>query len=114
MPWIFAAARGTCPPEIDLEETGLRFLELLARYQPPEFLLSRARRFFDYFCDNLTWAHYLKTLLHRETDLPGLERVWREYFASNPPPRTRERFSSQKPRQIEELTAMPPAVPQRA
>ncbi|MDR0719364.1 MAG: tRNA-dihydrouridine synthase family protein, partial [Treponema sp.] len=33
------------PAPFCLEETGLRFLELLARYQPPEFHLSRARRF---------------------------------------------------------------------
>jgi len=66
--------------EIDLEGIGLRFLELLARYQPAEFHLSRARRFFSYFCDNLKWAHHVKTLLNRETDLAGIERVWRRYF----------------------------------
>jgi len=69
--------------EIDLEETGLRFLELLSRYQPPEFHLSRARRFFSYFCDNLKWAHHVKTMINRETDLLGIERVWRGYFAEH-------------------------------
>jgi tRNA-dihydrouridine synthase len=68
-------------PAADLAETGLRFLELLARYQPPEFHLSRARRFFAYFCGNLTWGTYLKNLLNREEDLGGIERVWRRYFA---------------------------------
>ncbi|MDR1948950.1 MAG: tRNA-dihydrouridine synthase family protein [Spirochaetaceae bacterium] len=79
------------PPEfpagatgVDLEETGLRFLDLLARYQPPEFHLSRARRFFSYFCDNLTWAHYLKTLLGRETGLPGIAARWSAYFREYP------------------------------
>jgi tRNA-dihydrouridine synthase len=66
---------------IDLEETGLRFLELLARFQPPEFHLSRARRFFGFFCDNLKWGNYLKNLLNREESLPEIERVWREFFA---------------------------------
>jgi hypothetical protein len=69
---------------VDLEETGLRFLELLVRYQPPEFYLSRARRFFNYFCDNLTWAHYVKTLLNREENVPGIERAWGAYFAEHP------------------------------
>jgi tRNA-dihydrouridine synthase len=81
-PWIFAAAKQT--PElmrIDLEETGLRFLELLARHQPPEFYRSRARRFFSYFCDNLKWGNYLKNRLNREADLAGIERAWRGYFA---------------------------------
>ena len=88
-PWVFAEARtiqalaaGAAPVDIaiDIEETGLRFLELLSRYQPPEFHISRARRFFSYFCDNLKWGNYVKNLLNRETTLAGIERVWRDYF----------------------------------
>jgi tRNA-dihydrouridine synthase len=110
MPWIFAEARaiegragsgsekagaagsgaaasgdtGFAPGTVDIEETGLRFLELLTRYQPREFHLSRARRFFGYFCGNIKWAHYLKTALNREQTLAGIERVWRAYFAEHP------------------------------
>jgi len=65
-------------------ETGLRFLELLAKYQPPEFHLSRARRFFSYFCDNLMWGNYVKNLLNREEDLQGIENAWNRYFSTNP------------------------------
>jgi tRNA-dihydrouridine synthase len=104
-PWIFAQALETRPTggknaggvlgpphtavtvqsrtllnRVNLEETGLRFLELLARYQPPEFHLSRAWRFFNYFCDNLTWATHVKNLLAREQNLTGIERAWRAYF----------------------------------
>jgi len=61
-------------------DTGLHFLELLARWQPPEFHISRARRFFGFFCDNLKWGNYLKNLLNREETLSGMERVWKEYF----------------------------------
>jgi hypothetical protein len=61
-------------------DTGLRFLELLARWQPPEFHISRARRFFGFFCDNLKWGNYLKNLLNREETLSGMEKVWRGYF----------------------------------
>jgi tRNA-dihydrouridine synthase len=87
-PWVFANARAleAGQPDLvgaDLEETALRFLELLARYQPPEFHLSRARRFFNYFCDNLIWATYVKNLLNREQDLAGIERAWRGYFAEH-------------------------------
>jgi tRNA-dihydrouridine synthase len=90
-PWVFAEARrilaraaGAAPADmaIDIEETGLRFLELLSRYQPPEFHISRARRFFSYFCDNLKWGNYVKNLLNRETTLAGMERAWRDYFHS--------------------------------
>ncbi|MDR2479670.1 MAG: tRNA-dihydrouridine synthase family protein [Treponema sp.] len=100
-PWIFAEARwaqvsplAVSDPipvpqdsfqKIRLEETGLRFLELLTRYQPPAFHLSRARRFFAYFCDNLKWGNYLKNLLNREENVSGIERVWRGYFAVHEP-----------------------------
>ena len=90
-PWVFARIQSikasggktlsAAAPKIDLEETGLRFLELLSRYQPPEFHLSRARRFFSYFCDNLKWGNYVKTLLNREEDIPGIERAWKGCFA---------------------------------
>jgi tRNA-dihydrouridine synthase len=87
-PWIFAQARhapadaagGSAFSPPSLEETGLRFLDLLARFQPSEFHLSRARRFFSYFCDNLVWGTYVKNLLNREEDLAGIERIWVKYF----------------------------------
>jgi tRNA-dihydrouridine synthase len=69
--------------ELDLEVIGLRYLKLLTRHQPPEFHLSRARRFFAYFCDNLVWGNYLKTLLNRENELSGIERTWRGYFVEH-------------------------------
>jgi tRNA-dihydrouridine synthase len=90
MPWIFAAARSlesgsTIPPEtIDLEEVALRFLDLLARHQPPEFHETRARRFFHYYCDNLKWSHHVRTLLNRETELGAMAAVLRSHFAQNP------------------------------
>ncbi|MCL2806213.1 MAG: tRNA-dihydrouridine synthase family protein [Treponema sp.] len=85
MPWIFAQARGLHAEGSEkVEETGLRFLELLARYQPPEFYISRARRFFGFFCDNLKWGTYLKNKLNREDTLAGIEKVWRNYFTENP------------------------------
>jgi tRNA-dihydrouridine synthase len=95
-PWIFAQARAPgpsslppyspagLPPSIDLEDTALRFLELLARYQPREFHKSRAHRFFSYFCDNLTWANYLKTLLGRERELSAMGTVLSAYFREHP------------------------------
>ena len=84
-PWVFAEARGFAPDMSSpafIKETGLRFLELLARHQPPEFHLSRALRFFNYFCDNLKWGNHVKNLLNRETGLSGIERAWNGYFNS--------------------------------
>jgi tRNA-dihydrouridine synthase len=86
-PWIFAEA-GRFPEKypIDadfLRDTGLLFLELLAKYQPPEFHLSRARRFFLYYCDNLKWGNYVKNQINRESDLAGIGRAWEKVFSEN-------------------------------
>jgi tRNA-dihydrouridine synthase len=98
-PWIFAQARHlerpgagnrpSLPESIDLEELGLRFLELLARYQPREFHPSRAHRFFAYFCDNFTWATYLKNRLNRETELSAMAACLSAYCRDHPEERTR-------------------------
>ena len=79
-PWVFSFAPDVEIPSALIEETGLHFLDFLAIYQPPEFHLSRARRFFNYYCDNLTWGNHVKNLLNRETDLLGIERAWKEFF----------------------------------
>ncbi|MDR0624418.1 MAG: tRNA-dihydrouridine synthase family protein [Treponema sp.] len=93
-PWIFAAARrletaaesgpaaGAKP--VNLEETALRFLELLARHQPPEFHHSRARRFFACYADNLKWGGGLKNRLQRETGLAAMAGVLTDYFREHP------------------------------
>jgi tRNA-dihydrouridine synthase len=70
-------------PNFSIEETGLRFIELLAKYQPQEFHVSRALRFFGFFCDNLKWGNYLKTQLNREKTLSGIEQAWKGYFLNN-------------------------------
>ncbi|MDR2305492.1 MAG: tRNA-dihydrouridine synthase family protein [Treponema sp.] len=67
----------------DLEETALRFLEFLVRHQPPEFHISRARRFFSFFCKNFKWGTWLANSLNREESLSGMERVLREYCREN-------------------------------
>jgi tRNA-dihydrouridine synthase len=69
---------------LDLEETALRFLDLLSRHQPPEFHLSRARRFFRYYCDNFIWAEYLRNLVNREASLGGIAGVIRDYCKKHP------------------------------
>jgi tRNA-dihydrouridine synthase len=99
-PWVFArarlqeaaeagdgakpAARDTGGIAVDLEETALRFLDLLVQYQPREFHLSRARRFFHYYCGNFTWAEYLRNLINREETLGGIAAVIRSYCGEHP------------------------------
>ena len=79
-PWIFQRGAGNDEKTVRslIIPAGLRFLELLSRWQPPEFHISRARRFFGFFCDNLKWGNHIKNLLNRETSLAGIEKVWLE------------------------------------
>jgi len=83
MPWIFAQAREKTWTSCGLMETGLRFLELLSMYQSPEFHVSRARRFFSYFCDNLKWGTFIKNQINREETLCGIEKAWIEGMKSD-------------------------------
>ncbi len=88
-PWIFSAAKALISGDpscrvIDLEDVAARFVDLLLRHQPPEFWETRSRRFFHYYCDNLTWAHYVRTQINRETEPRGMLRILREHLASNP------------------------------
>ncbi|MDR2133573.1 MAG: tRNA-dihydrouridine synthase family protein [Treponema sp.] len=85
-PWVFALAGTVCPPAGPLEETAHKFLDLLSRHQPPEFHLSRARRFFRYYCDNFTWAEYLRNKINRARTLSGIGRIISEYCRENPQP----------------------------
>jgi tRNA-dihydrouridine synthase len=80
-PWVFAQAAGQSAgrQNVDIKATGLRFLEFLAQYQPVEFHLSRARRFFHYFCDNLKWAEHLRNRINRQDSLEGIGQVWRDH-----------------------------------
>lgn len=90
-PWIFAEARaleGAPPPNypdsVDLLAAAEEFLDLLELRQPPEFFESRAKRFFLYYCDNVVWAHHLKTLLGREKERSGMSRTLKSYFEEHP------------------------------
>lgn len=81
-PWIFAELRGM-KADIDLERVALDFIADVEQCQPPEFHRTRLQRFFSYFCDNVTFAHWLKTqLLNAATPDQCRERV-RAYFAQS-------------------------------
>ena len=101
-PWIFSrlraaegSARGNlaaAAPEkvnpeaanVNIEVAGSRHLELIARLLPPEFHVSRARRFFYYFCDNLRFGYRLKMHMQEAPDLEVIGRMWGYYFERNP------------------------------
>ncbi len=96
-PWIFrdiARARlGTTgdPDEIDHLEVSRAFLGFLVEGQPPEFWVTRARRFFFYYCDNFSFAHYIKMRVQNAKTLEDIEGLLEKYFEEVPGDRYRLR-----------------------
>jgi tRNA-dihydrouridine synthase B len=61
-PWTFRywAGRWADPSfdlDLDLQAVCYRFHELLEAHQPPEFWVTRSRRFYSYFAQNLKFGH---------------------------------------------------------
>lgn len=69
---------------IDLLETALSFVGGVQKYQPPEFWTSRLRRFFGYYCDNLSFAHYARTQFQGAQNPEDLRARIRVYFEKVP------------------------------
>jgi tRNA-dihydrouridine synthase B len=93
-PWIFALLRGKegdegFSMEVDLRATGLRMLELIESRLIPEFRLTRAQRFFFYYADNFTYAHYIKWKLVNAPDLAAMRTELLAYFEEMPGDRMR-------------------------
>ncbi|MCM1321592.1 MAG: tRNA-dihydrouridine synthase family protein [Bacteroides sp.] len=93
-PWIFAqtAARFNGGTEthitesrtVDLLETARRFLSDLKECQPQEFYKTRAHRFFSYFCDNVSFAHYIKTKILNADTIEQMDAEFTQYFSMQP------------------------------
>lgn len=88
-PWIFALLRGKeADPDfelvINIEEIGLRMLASIKELLPLPFHSSRARRFFYYYCDNLSFGHHLRYAIQNLRDLDDMERQFRQYFVEVP------------------------------
>lgn len=88
-PWTFRYWTGrwgdpSYDLEVDLEAVCLRFHELLERHQPPEFWVSRSRRFYTYFARNLDFGHRWAARLQGQSDYSVLVREALSYFRDNP------------------------------
>jgi len=93
-PWFFHLARAQDSNhdyalEVDIERIGLRMLELIELLLPQSFHLSRARRFFFYYCDNLSFGHHLRYAIQNASSLPDIRRLFTAYFDEVPAERTR-------------------------
>ncbi|MGD9939176.1 MAG: tRNA dihydrouridine synthase [Clostridia bacterium] len=88
-PWIFALIRGQqldpgFSMQVDLEETGLHMISMIRTLLPKNFHLSRSRRFFFYYCDNLKFGHHIRFAIQNAPDLDAVEALFRGYFAEAP------------------------------
>ncbi len=93
-PWIFALIRGKegaedFSLEVDLRAVAFRMLDLIESRLIDEFRLTRAQRFFFYFSDNFSYAHYIKWKLVNAPDLNAMRRELDDYFAEMPGDRLR-------------------------
>lgn len=97
-PWIFSdisdlKTGSVSGSPIDHLEVALFFLETLIACQPAEFVISRARRFFFYYCDNFTYAHHIKMRIQRAQSPDFIRALLCEYFEQCPS----DRFSGERP-----------------
>jgi tRNA-dihydrouridine synthase len=93
-PWIFALLRGKegAPDfslEVDLRAVAFRMLELIETRLIEEFRLTRAQRFFFYYADNFSYAHYIKWKLVNAPDLDAMKAALDAYFEEMPGDRLR-------------------------
>lgn len=88
-PWTFRYWTGrwadpTFDFDLDLEAVCLRFHELLEAHQPPEFWVTRSRRFYSYFAQNLKFGHAWGARIQNLRDYPALLAEVRGFWAENP------------------------------
>ena len=91
-PWIFQSLRAQENQshsddknlEIDCEQLALDFISDLERFQPPEFWKTRLQRFFAYFCQNFSFAHYFQTQMLNAHDNEDARARLHEYFEKCP------------------------------
>lgn len=93
-PWTFRywTSRWSNPGfdlEVDLERVCLRFHELLERHQPPEFWVSRSRRFYHYFGKNLIFGNRWAARIQNHREYPVLVRDALAYFRDHPSERVK-------------------------
>ena len=90
-PWIFKKIlkhsfdEPSCEDDVvDILETSRLFLQNLLKWQPEEFQLLRAKRFFAFFCDNFMFSHYIKTKILNATSLNKIEEDIASYLEEMP------------------------------
>lgn len=74
---------------VDLQAVTERFHELLERFQPREFWVSRSRRFYAYFSQNLPFGNRWGAQLQQFRDYRTLRDMVAQYWTEHPDERHR-------------------------
>ena len=80
----YPSTRSSFPESIDHLEVARSFLEHLPICQPPEFQLTRAHRFFFYYCNNFSFAHHIKMKIQNAKTVDAMLPLLEEYFLTMP------------------------------
>ena len=97
-PWIFSVLKrsakagrhdaepGGCSAElqIDLVKLAEDFITDLEERQPADFWKTRAQRFFAYYCDNVSFSHYIKSQVLNQKDHHAMLERFTRYFDEMP------------------------------
>jgi tRNA-dihydrouridine synthase len=88
-PWFFAFLRqkeasNSFEMRVDLAAAAEKFLEILPLYQPADFLESRSKRFFSWFCQNLSFGHRLSMTIHNTEGFDRVKKTVLDYFTQYP------------------------------
>ena len=97
-PWIFKRFKEIIDekqlepnPARDLLAVALRFHELLELHQPADFWLTRAKRFYAYFCQNLQFGHRIASTIQNVASYPATSKLFSDYLSEQ----SSERFFSE-------------------
>ena len=77
-------AAGTSNTTVDALTLALSYIDDVMRYQPPEFWKTRLQRFFTYYSENFSFAHYLKSGLLNAQTPEDSRKILEEYFKKVP------------------------------
>lgn len=97
-PWIFALLKRSAKPDgcdteagrrdaelqIDLVKIAEDFIADLEACQPADFWKTRTQRFFAYYCDNVSFAHYIKSQVLNQKDHRAMLERFTRYFDEMP------------------------------
>ncbi len=94
-PWIFYELKSKLKKEageieqdqsfkVDLLKTSENFISYLKTEQAPEFYMSRAQRFYVYFCDNFSFAHFAKTKVLNAKNIDAMHEQVSKYLEEAP------------------------------